>query len=85
VTIPSPDEEHIARKYVFLIDLAEFLGRTGTALQAKARKLGINPVFIRREVSGKAALAVTEAEARRLIDLDIKSATILKPEDLLNA
>lgn len=70
-------------RYVFLLDLAEYLGRTSTAVLKKAQRLRINTVLVRRDLSGKAALAVAADDAKRLIDADIKTAEIINPADLM--
>lgn len=76
---PSPEPE---RRYVFLIDLAVYLGRTVCGVQGKAQRLGCHMEYVRRPESGKAALAVSPEDAKRIIAADIKPADIMKPEDL---
>ena len=74
----------MSKQYVFLIDLAEHMKRTVSGVHVKARKLGMAPIMLRRDVSGKAALAVTIEEAKAIIASDIKPADIVRPEDLAN-
>jgi hypothetical protein len=72
----------MAAQYVFLVDLADYLKRTPSALHERSRRIGIKPVSIRRERSGKAAMAVTTDEAKRLMALDVQGAATIRPEDL---
>ena len=74
----------MTEKYVFLRDIADHLGRTVSGIHIKARKLGLRPILLRRESSGKGALAVTAPEAKLIIDSDLKTADIVRPEDLAN-
>lgn len=68
--------------YVFIIDLAEHLGRTSCGIHGIAHRLGIRPVLKRRAASGKGALAVTVEEARRIKENDIPVAKIIDPADI---
>lgn len=80
---PADTDRLIAERYVFLIDLADYLGRTTTAIHTRVQRLKITPVRVRRAESGKAALAVTASEARRLIEIDTKPAVTITPSELM--
>ena len=77
------ERERMSDKYVFLLDIADYLGRTSTAIQGQSKRLGLNPILIRREGTGKAALAVTADEARRIIDANVKKAETISPTELM--
>lgn len=82
---PEADAARLADKSVFLIDLAAYTGRTLCALSEKARRLGCRVYKLRRPNSGKAALAVSAADGKRIIESDTpaaKPSEILDPKDL---
>ena len=86
--LPRPDvekeRERMSEQYVFLRDIADYLKRTVSGIHVKTRKLGMTPVMVRRDGSGKGALAVTAAEAKLIIASDTKAVEIVRPEDLAN-
>jgi hypothetical protein len=79
----AKERERMAEKYVFIIDLADYMGRTTTAVQSKATRMKIPITLVRRSVSGKAALAVTVDDAKRIMTADVKLAETVKPKDLI--
>lgn len=79
---PDVGMEREQEQFVTVMSIANRLGRTTSGVLYLARKLNIKPRIVRDEAYSKARLAVTVEEARRLIDGDIKSVTIVKPEDI---
>lgn len=74
----------MSQQFVFLLDIAKYTGRTLSGMANKARKYGMAVVKLRRNESGKAALAVSPEDAKRLISMETPKAEILRPEDLFD-
>ena len=81
---PRPDEgyERVPTQYVFIRDLAQHMGRERSSLVIKARKRGVIFITARDPESGRTALAMTVADAKRLMDSEPPSVEIVKPEDI---
>ncbi len=82
VAVNAPRPEADVSQFVFLIDIAAYLGRTSDAVRARVQRLKCQTVLVRRDVSGQSALAVSAEDAKRIIASDIKPASIIKPEDI---
>ena len=77
------EREKAVSRYVFVLDLARHMGRTGCAVAEMARRMKMPLVYLRREGTGKSALAVTTEDAKRLMAHDTPRGEIVTPEDLL--
>lgn len=82
VALKRPEEEKVAEKYVFIKELARHMNRERSSLVINARKKGMNFLMVRDPESGRSALALTVADAKRLMDMQPPSVEIVKPEEL---
>lgn len=78
------ERERAGEKYVYLLDIAKHLGRTLCGMSERAERLGCRVVRIRRPESGKAALAVSAEDAKRIIESDVKPAATISVAELLS-
>jgi len=75
-----PEDE--PREGVLIQALADMLMRSKTGILYSANKFGIE-VFKVRGHAGQDALAISPADAKRIIADDTKRVKIIKPEELL--
>lgn len=80
---PSGGEERTPEKYVFLIELAEFIGFSNSAFQAKMKRSGITLRKVPRDGSGKLAWAMSAKDAKRIIEQRPPKAETISPADLM--
>lgn len=78
-----PKEPKDRARYVFLVDLASYLNRTTQWLHVKAKRMGLEPIMIRRNDSGRAAAAILADDAKKIIEVEVKVADTISPEELM--
>ena len=79
---PLPSEESALDKCVLIKELATYLGRERSSLGVHARKIGCKIFKVRDPESGKIASAITEADARRILEVEVPRIKIMRPEDI---
>lgn len=76
-------ENEAADKYVLVLDLAKFLNINCEKFSQRIRRSRIPWTMIRNPVTGHQAMAVSDEDAKKIIEAETAGPEIIKPEDLV--
>jgi len=80
--LPRPGDAKT--RYVFVLDLADYLGVNPNALAKRIARAKFATAKIVNEERGRWSAAVTDEDAKAIVEMERGKPRIIKPEELFN-